>query len=176
MGRPMCSTTEKPNTIVETEGIERTHTVRQPEPATKQGADEVTGGGQRIYLEGLAVTASLAELLDDALELNGTEVVPGPRRPQFDLRHQERARVAQWPQRGLQARWPRRPLLFGIAARRGSGGARWGCKDPAAAAAVETEQAAGCGEEGGRAASGGQTERQRERVGSRGFRSARFVA
>jgi hypothetical protein len=54
----------------------------------------------RIYLEGLAVTAVRAQLLDDALELNGSEAVSGLRRPHFDLRHKECARFAQRPQRG----------------------------------------------------------------------------
>jgi hypothetical protein len=96
------------------------------------------------------VAAPSAELLDNAHELNGTEVVSGPRRPQLDLRHQERARVAQRPQPGLQAQCPRprRSLLLAVAARQGSGGARWG--HPAAAAAAEAEQASRRGEERGR--------------------------
>ena len=57
-----------------------------------------------IYLEGLPVAAARAQLLDDASEMNVLEVVSGPRRPNFDLRHKECARFAQRPQRGLQVR------------------------------------------------------------------------
>ena len=80
----------------------------------KRGHEE-----RRIYIEGLVVAAALAEFLDDVLELNGSEAVSGPRRPQFDLRHKECARVAQRPQRGLQALRPRRrrSLLLAVAAR-----------------------------------------------------------
>ena len=128
--------------------VNASNTYRAPTRTSNQGAEEVAGEGQSTYLEGLAGAPPPAELLDDALELDGTEAIPGPRRPQFDLRHQERARVAQRPQRGLQARWPRSLLLAAAAARRGRGGARWG--DPAAAPAAEAEQAARRGEERGR--------------------------
>jgi hypothetical protein len=105
----------------------------------------------RIYLEGLAVTAVRAQLLDDALELNGSEAVSGPRRPHFDLRHKECARFAQRPQRGPQVRRPRRrrSLLRAIAARRGGYGAIGRDGDEPSAAA-KAEQAARRGEERGR--------------------------
>ena len=104
----------------------------------------------RIYLEGLAVTAAPAQLLDDALELNGSESVSGPRRPHFDLRHKECARVSQWPQRGPQGRRPRRrrSLLGAVAARRGGNGAR-GRDGEVPSAAAKAEQVARRGEERG---------------------------
>ena len=122
---------------------------------------EVTAAFHRIarrarggyYLEGLAVAAALAELFDDALELHWAEAIAGLFRPALDLRHQERARVAQRPQRGLQAR---RLPLRAVAARRGCG-AQWGdersgivgagspVEEPAAA---EAEKAAPRSEEG----------------------------
>ena len=104
----------------------------------------------RIYLEGLAVAAARAQLLDDASEINVSEVVSGPRRPQFNLRHKECARFAQRPQRVPQARRPRRrrSLLRAVAARRGGYGARGrGGEEPSAAA--KAEQAARRGEERG---------------------------
>ena len=97
------------------------------------------------------MAAALAELPDDALELNGSEAVSGPRRPQFDLRHKECARVAQRPQRGPQGRRPRRrrSLLGAVAARRGGYGAR-GQDGEEPSAAAKAEQAARRGEERGR--------------------------
>jgi hypothetical protein len=105
----------------------------------------------RIYLEGLAVAAARAQLLDDASEINVSEVVSGPRRPQFNLRHKECARVAQRPQRGPQGRRPRRrrSLLGAVAARRGGNGAR-GRDGEEPSAAAKAEQAARRGEERGR--------------------------
>lgn len=101
------------------------------------------------------MAAALAELLDDALELDGAEAVAGFGSPPFDLRHQDRARVAQRPQRRLQARRPRRRSLRAVAARRrggaqeeeGSGvvGSGVAGEEPAAA---DAEQAARGGEEG----------------------------
>ena len=105
----------------------------------------------RIYLEGLAVTAAPAQLLDDALELNGSESVFGPRRPHFDLRHKECARFAQRPQRVPQARRPRRrlSLLRAVAAIRGGYDAR-GQDGEEPSAAAKADQAARRGEERGR--------------------------
>ena len=102
----------------------------------------------RIYLEGLAVAAARAQLLDDASEINFSEAVSGPRRPQFNLRHKECARVAQRPQRGPQGRRPRRrrSLLGAVAARRGGYGAR-GQDGEEPSAAAKAEQAARRGEE-----------------------------
>lgn len=94
------------------------------------------------------MAAALAELLDDALELNGSEEVSGPRRPQFDLRHKECARVAQRKQRGIKAQRPRRrwSLLRAVATRRGGHGE---LSSAAVAAAAKAEQAACRGEERG---------------------------
>jgi len=105
----------------------------------------------RIYLEGLAVAAARAQLLDNASEINVSEVVFGPRRPQFNLWHKECARVAQRPQRGPQGRRPRgrRSLLATVAARRGGNGAR-GRDGEEPSAAAKAEQAARRGEERGR--------------------------
>jgi len=102
----------------------------------------------RIYLEGLAVAAARAQLLDDASEINFSEAVSGPRRPQFNLRHKECARVAQRPQRGPQGR-RRRSLLRAVAEIRVGNGAR-GRDGEEPSAAAEAEQAARRGEERGR--------------------------
>ena len=105
----------------------------------------------RIYLEGLAVTVAPAQILDDEMELTRSEAFSGPRRPQFDLRHEECARFAQRAQRGPQGRRPRRrrSLLGSVAARRGGNGARWRNGEETSAAA-NAEQAARRGEERGR--------------------------
>ena len=121
-------------------------------PMTTSGLEWKEEGMEesRIYLEGLAVAAARAQLLDDASEINVSEVVSGPRRPQFNLRHKECARVAQRPQRGPQGRRPRRrlSLLGAVAARRGGNGAR-GRDGEVPSAAAKAEQVARRGEERG---------------------------
>jgi hypothetical protein len=104
----------------------------------------------KLYLEGLAVAATLTELLDYALELYRAEAVAGPGRPQLDLRHQERSRVAKRIQRGLQTQRPRRPwIVRAISARVCVGGARDEAGEEPAPAAAKAEQAARRREEGG---------------------------
>lgn len=102
------------------------------------------------------MAAALAELFDDALELNGAEAVAGLLRPALDLRHQKRVRVAQRPQRGLQARGSPRRSLGAVGGRRGCGAHReeqrsWIVGTDSALekpAAPQVEKAAPGGEEG----------------------------
>jgi hypothetical protein len=104
----------------------------------------------KLYLEGLAVAATLTELLDYALELYREEAVAGPGRPQLDLRHQERSRVAKRIQRGLQTQRPRRPwLVRAILARICGADPREEAGEEPAPAAAKAEQAARRHEEGG---------------------------
>jgi hypothetical protein len=104
----------------------------------------------KLYLEGLAVAATLTELLDYALELYRAEAVAGPGRPQLDLRHQERSRVAKRIQRGLQTQRPRRPwLVRAILARICGADPREEAGEEPAPAAAKAEQAARRHEEGG---------------------------
>jgi hypothetical protein len=70
------------------------------------------------------MSVTLLELLNYALELDRAEEVAGPGHPQLYLWHQERSRVANRIQHGLQTQGSDRPwLVCAVSARIGGSGA-----------------------------------------------------
>jgi hypothetical protein len=89
------------------------------------------------------MSATLLELLNYALELDRVEEVAGPGHPQLYLWHQERSRVANRIQHGLQTQGSDRPwLVCAVSARIGGSGAWEGGSEEPTPASTKAEQAA----------------------------------
>jgi hypothetical protein len=103
-----------------------------------------------VYLEGLALSTVLSELLDYAMELDRVEEVARPSCPQLYLRHQKRSRVAKWIHHGLQTQRSGQPWLArAVSARIGGRGTQEEASEEAALVAAKAKQAARHREQGG---------------------------